>query len=902
MVFMLAFSFLPVERAGAAQAYSEGFTGYVAGSSALWFLSFGGINASSPAISSVEGIQGVSWYNLTAVKTTGMSADAQIFGPSGYNLFPIPFVPSQGAFLTVGADTYADASSAAAYLGGYLLTAFVSYSNSSGTYTFYAPLSFGDIAPPTLLKFIPTSMGGFASAVKASTFATLPSPIVTLAGVREGSGFAHTLTIGSTVGGALASSSSPDLLKYFGTSMTSLKASNKSTSSTINFRFLDGFVRSNDTNAVVRNTGGTGFYSLSLGAGKKVVSVNATVVQAAQLLLAQRVIDTGVLMPNHNVSVTISFSVPVGLSNITTRAFSDDWWKSYGFFKLVKGNSTIPSQSVFTGGSTSPTYVLNYTGGTPQRITIPPTAVAYSYTVGTRNFDAQTMTNPVALSLGTDEPVIFAYVSPASSAGNYGGPVGSTQRFTVTAKNVGTLTAPTVNIAGSQKSGLVAGATASATVSLTAQDLLDINSSHTFSVVYSTPGGQSFNVTTNPIPVVFSHSSMAVALPTLALGVTVSSLGSGNTNLTLSLTAADQGVANATGYVATGSLPAGLSCGTVSGTGLACSGSTVTYTLSSLGAGKTKTASMEFNLTAPMNYFFTPFSYSAKSGTFSLGGTSNAVAAPSGVVLAKRFASSALFGAASANAQGMLSKVYLSVSNAGPFHLYNSTVQSTADAFDAITSTSSVPLKSAQDIGPGSNLTASYTIAASNDYGNWSSSPAALRMYFGGALLSLTEPGPTISVYQPLTVNIATSPTAPTEGRAFSILVTIQNPSGVSVSDVEFSLPIPGAMSLSQLRNASTSGKNLVVSTSQLGPHASYSANVTASASSGISVLFRSGNLTFSYAGSTIQGSIPNKAIVVGEDVLTRYTLPTVLVLLALLAAVFYVRRKAAPTAPSSRQ
>jgi len=111
-------------------AYSEKLNVFIAGSNALWYLSFSGVNGSSK-LSALESTPGLAWYNVTAIRTNGWKSDFQIFGSEGYNLLPVPFIPSQALFLTVGSDSYADASAAASALGSYMLTSFVSCS----TYT-----------------------------------------------------------------------------------------------------------------------------------------------------------------------------------------------------------------------------------------------------------------------------------------------------------------------------------------------------------------------------------------------------------------------------------------------------------------------------------------------------------------------------------------------------------------------------------------------------------------------------------------------------------------------------------------------------------------------------------------------------------------------------------------------
>ena len=892
VVILLALTVVPAQRANASQAYSEKFTTYVAGGSALWYVSFDGVNATAPGIAAVEGQSGVSWYNLTMLKTTSWSSDFQAFGPNGYNLIPVPFAPSQGAFLTVGAESYATALTAAESFDSYVFASFVSYSNSTGVYRFYTPLSFSDIAPSTLLKFIPTGAGGFAVDIVASTFVDLDSPIVSLQGIREGSGFGHNLTVGSIAGSALSTLSQPEILTYFGATLGFMQASNMSTSSVVYVRFLDGPINSSDRAATVVSSAGSGSYRLKLAPMQKLYGVNVTVNQTPDLLLARRVIDRGVLTRGQNVSVTISLNNPSGSSAINAAGFSDNWWKSYGFFRLVKGNYTFPHQTVAAGATVSPTYVLEYTGNGTRLITAPPISVNYTYSVGTKEFRGTADSNPVPLSLGTDNPVVYAFLVPAK---NSEGSVGNTQRFNITVKNVGTLTASSETVAGRQEGGLLAGSSITIPVVIMAQNLTEGMSSRSYSVSYSSSSGQNFTTTTNSVPVLFAHNSMSIGLPTFVVGATVAYTNSGKTNLTLAFTLTNGGTANLTGFTATGTLPAGLACGKPKGSWVSCAGGQVTLAPPTVAATSTDRASIEFDLSSGANYFFTPYAFHMKTGGLTISGESDAVAAPSGIILTKQFVPTAAFA-------GMNSTIQIKAANRGPFTIYNTTLTSRPDSFDAISLFSPLPVKYAQSTAAGGFLNATYNVVVLGIYGNLTSSPATASLFFGGFPYFLSQPGPSVSVYKPLAVSVTSTPSSPTEGRPFSIGISIQNPSGVSVSDVKFSLPIPPSITVSNLQNAVVQGGDLSVSAAQIGPGQTLIANATAQASSGVALQFVKGTLFFTYSGNTVRAPVPNKEILVGEDVLLRYTLPSVVVLVAVLAAAFFVRRRMAPISPVTQR
>ncbi len=884
----MVLSALPLQQVQGQGTYSEKLNVFIAGSDALWYFSFNGINGSSK-LSALESTAGLAWFNVTAVKTTGWKSDFQVFGPKGYNMLPVPFTPSQGLFLTIGSDSYADASAAASTLGSYLLTSFVSLSNGTGTYSFYGSLSFGDVVPSTLLSFLPASRGGFASAVSSSGFLSTLSPFVVLEGRRSASGFTHDLVLGSISASALDSSNRPNILGYFGSTVASLKASSLASSSIIQIRFLDGMFRTTDSATVTHDT-----YTLGVQSGKQVTRINATVVEVPPVLLATRAVDVGVLRTGDNLAITIALRNLSPATPISKVIFTDTWWNSVAGFKFAGGNFTAPSGTISAGGAVTPVYRLQYNGTATGSVVIPASIVRYSYLIGGSTFNATAVLNPIRLSLGKDDAIVYASVTPS---GGFGKPIGASQTFNITATNVGTLPASSVVVAGHSIPGLAAktgsssGGSATVSVSQSALGLLGVNFTRSYTATYQNPGGSSLNATTNVVSDVFSHSSMRVGLPSLVASARLTPLSNQGTNLTLVFVTSNPGLANITSFSAKLGLPAGLGCGRVSGTGISCSGNQLSIALRVLNISSSVTTYMKYNLTNPLNYFVGPMSFRGLTSGINVTGRSNLVAVPSGMVLSKQFSPSKLFGS-------MASTVTIAATNAGPLTGYNFTLATSIDSFDSLASSTTLA-KTVQKLAPGGNATLSYGVTMSGTSGNLTASPVTASFFFGGASFSTHGRAPVVGLYTPLTVSIATNPLSPQEGKNFTINLKITNPSGVQVSNVLFTLPVPNGLVLSHLQNAQVSGGTFTVSSASLSPRSSVDASAAAVASSGILVPFDKGKLTFSYSGVTINGIVPSKGIAVGEDVTTRYLIPTTFVLLVLLMLAFYVRRKAAPSAPS---
>jgi uncharacterized repeat protein (TIGR01451 family) len=891
-------SSFPVQVAQAKNPYTEKLNVFVAGSDAVWYFTFGGINGTA-SLSGLESTPGLTWYNITAINTGGWQSDYQVFGPRGYNLLPVPFVPPQGMFLALGSDSYTDASAAAIAIDSYLLTNFVSFANGTGTYTFYSPVSFSNLIPATLLEFLPTARQGFASAISNSTFASTPSPFVVLEGTKGTSGFSHALVVGSIASSALDSAGKPNVVSYFSSGASSIRASSASSSSVIQLRFLDGIVKSSDKNVTATSSSAsfTGSYTLTLAPGKHVSKINATVVQQSAPILATRAVDVGVLRTKDNLSVTLTFQNLSPTLTISKLSFSDNWWSSSGDFKLLGGNATVSPTSLAPKKTITPVYRLQYTGTTSGSIEIPASVVRYQYQADGLTFNATAVINPIRLSLGKDDAVVYAILTPAGSLGQA---VGATQKFNVTVFNVGTLPASSLVVAGQPIAGLAAktgglpGGSATVQVSQSAGGLTGINFTGSYATTFQDPSGTSLNATTNVVTNVFSHSSMRISDPILTVGVVFNTLSSQETNVKLSFSTSNLAQSNVTAFIAKASLPSGLGCGKVSGKGISCANNQVVLSYRVLNVSSTVLAYMSYNITTSDNYFVPSLAYEGISSHANISGRSNPIALPSGLMISKQFATSQLF-------PGMTTQVTVYAKNSGPLQFYNATLKTTADSFDTLTPSASLS-KTANSISPGGNVTLSYQVSMSQSYGNLTGAPPTASFYLGGTLYTIQGASPKIEIFQPLFVTISTNPTTPEEGKNFTMSILITNPSAVPVSNVIFTLPVPSGLGLSSLQNAQVSGGTLSVSAGSLGPHASATAGVRAIASSGITVPFQNAKLTFTYAGSTLNGVVPKSSgIAIAEDVTMRYVLPTALVLLAVLFVAVYVRKKAS-SAPASRK
>jgi hypothetical protein len=689
-------------------------------------------------------------------------------------------------------------------------------------------------------------------------------------------------------------------LSYFPSTLTSLGSSNKSSSSTIVVHALDGIITPTNLTSVSDDRQQfSGTYSETVAPGTNITTLGIGIVQQPPELLSTRIVDSGVLSPGDNVTVTLMFRNLSNTSTISHVVLNDNWWKSYGFFKLITGNSTIAVPTLEPGTVVSPSYTIQYTGtgSTEQQATIPPETATYIYsvlnTINGKSLNSSVMlyssVNGAFLLLGQDvrEPVLYTYLYTSMGIG---GSVGSTQKLKLFVDNIGTRTASSVTVDGNNIGDLVEGASSTLPFSLTDQNLLNANLSRSYSVSYITPEGKNVTVGSNTVNLLFPHKLMSIGMATLGVNSTDTSLKGGGTNLTVTFTTSNRGAANLTSFVANTNLPSGLSCGKVLSKNLTCANGSVALKYANLKSGTSKTASISFNLssTAP-NYMIEPVPFVFNSSGFALAGMSNGDPIPTGVLLSKSFSPNVLFG-------GMLTYVSLRANNTGPFTVYNATVITGVDTFDTLPRGAPSTQVTNETIAPGKSLSFTYNVTASSVPGNLTGQIVGASFFFGGSKFTLTHASQSVVIYNPLSVTITTTPATPTEGKSFTVLLKIVNPSPVAVSDVNFTIPLPPEVKVISENNATFANGMIRILANQLRGNGVYLADLNVSASSGVTIPFAKASLGFAYSGQSIKGVLtqpPTQGIAINENVLTRYVLPTGAGIIVLLVVAFFVRRMA---------
>jgi len=335
------------------------------------------------------------------------------------------------------------------------------------------------------------------------------------------------------------------------------------------------------------------------------------------------------------------------------------------------------------------------------------------------------------------------------------------------------------------------------------------------------------------------------------------------------------------------SLPAGVTCSVLSnGTGsVSCGTNQATFTFSSIQPGASK--SVELALTFTQNdYIFPAIGVAATYGGMTLHSWGEGYAIPAGLVATKSFSPGIVF-------PGMKTSVTVGLTNNGSQSLYNVSLSSTADSFDAVSSATS-PQKTFASIAPHQSVSFTYNVTVSVSSGNLSAAQVTASFLIGGEGQSLSLGQANLLVYKPPAVSATASPSTPTTGKDFTVTFSVTNGAPVAISNVVLNWTLPSGVSMAN--GAQPPGRLVTQSIPSIGANATDKITLALTADIGLTMDTGTAHLSYHYEGATLSGTVSPDHIAVTENVTTDYAIPIILALLIALVALVYVRRSSHPT------
>ncbi|MHB8566587.1 MAG: COG1361 family protein [Nitrososphaerales archaeon] len=854
-----------LSASGSNPNYTENLAVYLTSSESFWRSDFSGGNIS---VSSLTVPASVSSYSITLTHYNTWKPQYELFTTYGFGLLGSNEPSPDGAFLQINTTSQGDAQTLANSLSQRFALVFELVSQNSGTFTFFSPLDFLTEMHVFFWNLVPANYGGFAGLMTEQQF--------------EGNSLlyyklSYLSSVYSVSIGALAplSSSQFSLFNQIGLSSAQYNYSKYASSSTIEIHVLGGLI----TNASVPFVNNYANLSSAMTTNSQtgngtIPNLNATLNLSFPTLVAYRQISPS-LTPAQNSNVTVTIFVrnvsPTSAPVATDVKVNDSWVRSETSNLNLTNGQISSTENLTSNGLMTVAYSLRVlaSNGT---INIPATPVTYQFMSGNKTINSQAPLNPETLVIGGQNTPQLEATATATS-----GSIQAGQSFSVnvTIANKGSGTAFNIKSAGLTKQDIPAGGTWSFITNSSSTSLTQTNSSVSYPVTWSDSSGSPHTTSTNTFSTVFSFSIPDT--PGIGIRKIVTLANSGVANVTLSLY---DGSPNAVSNISISDpLPPGVTLAKSYNTSsLRASGSnSVVGNVTLLAGNANTTLEYQVNFTNPtQNYVFMPATVSAVWNNVTVTHSSSGYGLPLGVVASKTTNPSQGF-------QGSNVTVSIGLTNQGTLPVYMVSLNNTFDTFINETRLGS---SYQQILNPAGTMNASTQGNLSGSQGVFNSSSAVASFIFAGSNNSVLSKPSHVTVYQLVQANFSSSALKYEENHNINITVAINNPSNVTVSNVQFVMSIPQGLNI-----VSNGQPNYTISS--LGPGQTVYNSIDVITNQPSEYLFNSSNanLHFTYQGHVLKGTVSSLSLTLQDDLTLRYVIPILVALVIVLATLFYVRR-----------
>ena len=842
--------------------YSEGLSVYLTSSEAFWKTDLSGGNIS---IGSVAIPQSVSSYSLTLTHYATWKPQFETFTKYGFGLLGSTEPYPDAALLVVNTTSSGDASTLSNTLSQRFALDFQEISSGPGYYVFLSVMSFSTELSTYFWNLVPQSMGGIASMFTQQQLETSALAFFKVS---------YSSTYSVSFGGLTPlSSTNFALYSQLGLQASSYNYSSFAQSSTISVQILGGLVANASIPFVNQysNFSASMYTSPGANGGSNVIpNINATLDFSFPTIQAYRVI-TPTLTPSQGTGVSVTIYItnvsPAGTPDATNVFVNDSWiYALKNDFNLTV-SQTSSRQNLTAGKSMTVAYAFTVLASTGT-FDIPATPVTWQYSVGNKTVTQTVLLNPETIDVGAaNTPMLEATASLNGGSIQAGQPLS----VNVTITNKGSGSAFNLASSGYTKQNLPPGNTWSFTANSTASSLTSTSATVNYSVSWEDSGGAKHNVTTNTLNTVFSFG--IPGSPSLSIYKTVA-YSSNNANI--SLTLFDSSPNSISGLKVLDSIPSGMTFGESFNTSsLHFNNGLVTLNVSSLAPNTNQTFTYSVNVSSiNQNYVFMPANVSTEWNSISIVHYSNGYALPLGVTATKIATPSQAF-------QGSNATLTIELANNGSQPVYQAYLNDTYDPFLQVLKSGS---NYSAQLNAGQSIQANVDVNLTGSPGLYSLSSPATTFIFSGYSKTAFGKVSTLSIYSLLQSNITYSALKVEENHNINMTITIRNPSNVTVSNVQYTMPIPPG-----LRVLYGGSSNFTVAS--MGPNSTYSHSFIIITNEPDVYQFGNTNLAFSYQGHQLNGVAYGLSLNIGDDIKIRYGIPVIVALVIAIAAVLYVRR-----------
>lgn len=811
-------------------------------------------------------LNGVNSYKLVACYVTEWLPEFYILGDEGYNVLPLSPPPKEGLTLIVNAQDDDQADSAAQAIGRVMKTAFIRIGSRDHEYIYYSNCNYRFISQ-ILLSALPNIEGGFTNLLK-QIFLEKSLQFIVLEASRSQIGFSTQLTLQYAESRSL--SSTFDLNSVL-PGFSNLTTSKGVSQNRVEVVFADALISSTSlSDAEVVNLVGnlSSKISFRVAEGQKPPLSKIELTYYPPFIRVERVVDEGVVEAaegRDTVEVTLRVENVAPPNSIPAEVLTieESWWR--GKFELVSGRTLLEDSTLKAGEKKEIHYVIRLNEKTPSDLYVAgeTTPISYRYKIGDKIWEGRAYPNDVILVLNKYRPSLLVTAEPKDPS-----PLKAENELTLKITNVGMRSANNLTVTLGE--GVVASEPAliplkdwTVQVPVRPENLIQSHREVRVSVGWIDEDGEK-KVLTNTVPIRFIRSTLGA--PKVTVNQIVDAFLDESGVVVNGVVKASVTLANRTLIELSAQLPEGFE---LTGGNFTVSGRSIKVSSEFNKSVTEQIFNYSLKSSRAASFIQAPISAEIRWGSFILKAASNSYAYATGLKVTQEVSKPSAF-------VGSTSDVKVMLVNLGPFPVYDLKVRSLNYSYVEAEKADKI----IEVLEAGQTLTFNFRMRYLN-VGGYDHLPIEGGFVFSAQNQTLKMPKFIFYVEQPIKLSL-TTPTSLTEKQPATLTLNLTNPSSLTVYDVEAHVVISGAES---------PDTSIVLKASELRSKQTLNQTVQITPSSVLSLKITS-KINFSFEGEVLQGESLSAEIPVAENLHMRYTLATVIGVLAIIVTAYLSRRK----------
>ncbi len=869
LIFVLLLSTIivyPTPSAISQTDYTEKISTTIIGNTAYWLINMTGGSITIPGLANIEDeISGVSSYKLLTLDSSKWEPEYEFFTTAGYNFLGFDAIPTSGIFLIVTSDNLQDAEKIADNLSEFLHLKFSIFSSAGNDYTFYSHMDFSHIKGK-MWEALPVSYGGSATLVDRDLFQFRDVPIFQFSAEKNSEGFIHSITLGGFK--RLAVIQQQFSLTSIFPSINNTQVSTESSSTIVNVNIVGGFISySSEGNVTNFPKNKSASIITTLESGEYFPTMSFEVAQILPSIIVTREVEEASLNEGDIaiIGVRVRNIAPIGSTPISNISINEDWWKNMTEFEFEDGETNSTLGHLSPQGQFTLAYRLRITSSDKEEIIIPQSTISYSYDIQDEVVTDETSINELIFVLNDISPTINIFASIETSNPSILGTV----PVNLTIKNNGNGHATNLEVDGQTRQSLLAQDVWNLSVDVHSNSLLDINSFNIWQVTWES-GNEKRKVSSNSITLRYNLTGENIPQFNVMRNI-VHSVYEGGDSINETLTIINQGKHIIDRVLVNEKLHQKFRF--LNGN-FTITGNNLNAEFEGIESGN----QVMFNYSATItdieeNYVISPSEVVIESSGLRMNRIVRSEVLPFGVKILKDLDPSANFVGASIS-------IDAKVINIGSMPIFNVELNTGEDTFSDInegeTTFSAETLRKGEKLG-------SPQKAMLTSQGQFEALKATVSFTLAGQSFSRSSEARSMNVYSPISAEVVIDSAIPMEGEKFSITLTVSNPSEVIVNDVLVKFTLPPEVRI-------ISG-SLDLEGGVLDRDSEITKSATLIVDKPMTLSIEPPIVEFSYAEESLGGTSNSLTIYVGDNIQTRYFIPTLIAVFLILGTTYIARR-----------